>query len=87
MSKEEFACSRLVAVGSAQYHLHPEVLEAGTSFSTTVIRRPVHDNDHLLTPLDSVRLRQATSQLGQEQLHDVLVRVALRQGQPDLSLR
>ena len=52
-----------------------------------MIRSPVHDNDHLLTPLDSVRICQASRQLRQEQLHNVLVRFALRQGQPNLSLR
>ena len=86
MSEKQFTCSRLVAVGSTQDDLHSEVLEARASLSPTMIGSTVHYYDHLLTPLDSVHFRQTTSQLGQEQLHDVLVRIALCQSHPYLSL-
>ncbi len=67
-----------VAVRRSQHHLHAEVLEASPSVTAAMVRRPVHDDDDPLTPAFSVRRREAGRELGQEQLHDGLVRVALR---------
>lgn len=67
-----------VAVGRSQHHLHAEVLEASPSVTAAVVRCPVHDDDDPFTPAYSIRRREAGRELGQKQLHDGLVRVALR---------
>ena len=52
-----------------------------------MVRGPVHEDHDLLPPIAAELLREDLGQPRQEQLHDVLVGVDLREGEPHKAFR
>ena len=77
LCKPEFASSSRVAIWCTNDYTHTKVLETSSSFSTSMVSCTINQEHSLFSPLNPIRLGEASRQTRQKQLHHVLVSIAL----------